>query len=75
MIDSLKLEREKIRSTIEKRIEELTLTRYTATEQQEQELDNFLKEPYVIIPKRENEFYVIAPRWLDFQIGWHGRSY
>ena len=70
LIESLKLEREKIRSTIEKRIEELTLTRYTATE----ELDNFLKEPYVIIPKRENEFYVIAPRWLDFQIGWLERQ-
>ncbi len=46
LIESLKLEKEKIRSTIEKRIEELALTRYTTTEQKE-ELDNFLKEPYV----------------------------
>jgi hypothetical protein len=73
LIESLKLEKEKIRSTIEKRIEELTLTRYT--ELQQQELDEFLKEPYVIIPKREeNEFYVIAPRWLNFQIGWLERQ-
>ena len=73
LIESLKLEKEKIRSTIEKRIEELALTRYTTTEQKE-ELDNFLKEPYVIIPKRESEFYVIAPRWLNFQIGWLERQ-
>ena len=73
LIESLKLEKEKIRSTIEKRIEELALTRYTTTEQKE-ELDNFLKEPYVIIPKKENEFYVIAPRWLNFQIGWLERQ-
>ncbi len=76
LIESLKLEKEKIRSTIERRIEELALTRYSATtaEQQKEELDNFLKEPYVMIPKRENEFYVIAPRWLNFQIGWLERQ-
>jgi hypothetical protein len=72
LIESLKLEREKIRSTIEKRVEELALTRYTA--EHKEELDSFLEEPYVIIPKRENEFYVIAPRWLDFQIGWLERQ-
>ncbi len=37
-------------------------------------LEPFLEEPYVIIPKRANEWYVIAPRWLDFQIGWLERS-
>ncbi|MDG6996855.1 MAG: hypothetical protein JRN52_13120 [Nitrososphaerota archaeon] len=72
LIESLKLERENIRSTIEKRVEELTITRYT--KEQQQELDEFFKEPYVIIPKRENEFYVIVPRWLDFQIGWLERQ-
>ena len=60
LIESLKLETEKIRSAIEKRIEELALTRYTATEQQKEELDNFLKDPYVIIPKRESEFYGVS---------------
>ena len=72
LIESLKLEREKIRSTMERRVEELSLTRYTR--EQQRELDDFLKEPYVIIPKRESEFYVIAPRWLDFQIGWLERQ-
>jgi Type III restriction enzyme, res subunit len=75
LIESLKLERENIRSTIESRVEELALTRYTKEQQQQkEELDDFLKEPYVIIPKRENEFYVIAPRWLNFQIGWLERQ-
>ena len=74
LIDSLKLEREKIRSTIEKRIEEITLTRYTTAEQRKEELASFLKEPHVIIPKRESEFYVIAQRWLNFQIGWLERQ-
>ncbi|MDG6906012.1 MAG: DEAD/DEAH box helicase family protein [Nitrososphaerota archaeon] len=72
LIESLKLERENVRSTIERRVEELSLTRYT--KEQQQELNEFLKEPYVIIPKRENEFYVIAPRWLDFQVGWLERQ-
>ncbi|PJC01981.1 MAG: hypothetical protein CO073_01865, partial [Candidatus Komeilibacteria bacterium CG_4_9_14_0_8_um_filter_36_9] len=39
-----------------------------------EELGEFFKEPYVIIPKRENEFYVIAPKWIDFQIGWLDRA-
>ncbi|MGB9756800.1 MAG: hypothetical protein ACPLVJ_03355, partial [Candidatus Bathyarchaeales archaeon] len=33
-------------------------------------LESFFEEPYVIIPKRADEWYVIAPKWLDFQIGW-----
>ena len=72
LIENLKIERANIKSGFEKRIEELALTRYSP--EQRQELDSFLKEPYVIIPKRENEFYVIAPRWLDFQIGWLERQ-
>ncbi|MGH2639087.1 MAG: hypothetical protein ACRDF4_07395 [Rhabdochlamydiaceae bacterium] len=75
LIESLKLERENIRSTIEKRVEELALTRYTREQQrQKEELDDFLKEPYVLIPKRESEYYVIAPRWLNFQVGWLERQ-
>ena len=37
-------------------------------------LEPFFEEPYVVIPKRTNEWYVIAPKWLDFQIGWLERS-
>lgn len=69
LIDSLQQERVRVKDEIDNRIEELQLSRYD-TEQ----IDGFLKEPYVIIPKRENEFYVIAPKWVDFQIGWLERS-
>ncbi|MEM3464460.1 MAG: hypothetical protein QXL91_06315, partial [Candidatus Bathyarchaeia archaeon] len=37
-------------------------------------LEPFFEEPYVIIPKRANEWYVIAPKWLNFSIGWLERS-
>lgn len=69
LIENLKKEREKIKGEIDRKIEELQLGRFN-----KEEIENFLKEPYVIIPKRENEFYVIAPRWIDFQIGWLERQ-
>jgi DNA excision repair protein ERCC-3 len=37
-------------------------------------LEEFLKEPYVVIPKKANEWYVIAPKWLSFAVGWLERS-
>jgi DNA excision repair protein ERCC-3 len=37
-------------------------------------LDQFFEEPYVLIPKRQNEWYVIAPRWLNIQLGYLERS-
>ena len=69
LIDSIKKERNKIKSEIEKRIEQLQIGKYN-----KEELKTFFEEPYVIIPKRENEYYVIAPKWIDFQIGWLERS-
>ena len=65
LIDTLKAEREKIKKELESKIEQLAFGKFD-----KEEIDAFLKEPYVIIPKRQNEFYVIAPRWVDFQIGW-----
>ncbi|MFQ5911473.1 MAG: DEAD/DEAH box helicase family protein, partial [Thermoplasmata archaeon] len=37
-------------------------------------VDDFFKEPYVTIPKRPQEWYVIAPRFINFQIGWLEKS-
>ena len=37
-------------------------------------LKDFFEEPYVIVPKRANEWYVIAPKWLNFCVGWLERS-
>jgi len=65
LIQQINEEREKIKKEIEEKIEEMQLGKYN-----KEELADFFKEPYVVIPKRENEFYVIAPKWIDFQIGW-----
>jgi len=69
LIEKLREERERIKNEIEKKIEQFQISKYNLDE-----LDDFLKEPYVIIPKREKEFYVIAPKWVNFQIGWLERS-
>ncbi len=31
-------------------------------------------EPYVLIPKKEGEWYVVVPRAFDFQVGWLERA-
>jgi len=69
LIENIKKERDRIKEEIEKKIEYLQLGKYN-----KEELESFFEEPYVIIPKRENEFYVIAPKWIDFQIGWLERQ-
>ena len=69
LIEEIQKQRDKIRLEIEKKIEEVQFGKYN-----KEELGEFFKEPYVIIPKRENEFYVIAPKWIDFQIGWLDRA-
>lgn len=41
----------------------------------EEELKNFLKEPYVILPtKRPNEWWVVVPKFIQMQVGWLERS-
>jgi DNA excision repair protein ERCC-3 len=69
LIENMQKERERIKAELESRIEQLIIGKFN-----KEEIDGFLKEPYVIIPKRENEFYVIAPKWVDFQIGWLERT-
>lgn len=70
-IDELK---QTIKELIIKRVEESKYTTFN-----EDFLDDFLKEPYVIIPKRTEkgnvtEWYVVVPRIIDFQLGWLERS-
>ncbi|MFQ6076997.1 MAG: DEAD/DEAH box helicase [Candidatus Bathyarchaeia archaeon] len=61
-------------SQISKRIEEARYTRFNP-----ELLPDFLAEPYLTMPKREErgrvvEWYVIVPRFIDFQLGWLERS-
>ncbi|MEM2612301.1 MAG: hypothetical protein QW332_06165 [Thermoproteota archaeon] len=37
-------------------------------------LKEFLEEPYVLLPKRENEWYVVVPKFYPFQVGWLERT-
>ena len=33
-------------------------------------LDDFLSYPYAIVPKGEDEWFVVIPRFIDMQVGW-----
>jgi hypothetical protein len=67
--DSINALQAKIKSDFERKME---LFRFSQV--RNEFLEPFFEEPYVIIPKRANEWYVIAPKWLHFQIGWLERS-
>jgi len=36
----------------------------------ENAIREFLKQPYLLMPRRQNSWYVIVPRFIDMQIGW-----
>lgn len=65
LIASIQEERNKLKESFEQRLEMLRFGQIDW-----EQLDDFFEEPYVIIPKRQNEWYVITPRWINFQIGW-----
>lgn len=33
-------------------------------------LRNFMKQPYLLMPRRENSWYVVVPRFIDMQLGY-----
>ena len=33
-------------------------------------LRSFLQQPYLLMPRRENSWYVVVPRFIDMQVGW-----
>jgi len=73
-LEALKSEVERaqqqIRADFDAKVEELRITNVDKSL-----ISDFLKEPYVIIPsRRPNEWYVIAPKWLNFAVGWLERS-
>ncbi|MGI0148687.1 MAG: DEAD/DEAH box helicase family protein [Thermoplasmata archaeon] len=39
-----------------------------------QEVQNFLKEPWCILPKSREEWWVVIPRWVGTQVGWLERA-
>ncbi|MHA1407945.1 MAG: DEAD/DEAH box helicase [Candidatus Heimdallarchaeaceae archaeon] len=70
LIEQLKIEREKIKTEFQKRIESLQLNQYDLNQ-----LNEFFEEPYVILPTRKpHQWYVIVPKWINFQVGWLERQ-
>lgn len=46
------------------------LDKHQATEIYPEYLEDFLKEPYVMIPKKAHEWYVIVPKFVKMAVGW-----
>jgi len=70
LIEKIKAERNKIESEFKERMEKLQLGQIDHSQ-----LDEFFEEPYVILPtRRPNQWYVIVPKWINFQIGWLERQ-
>lgn len=40
------------------------------TQIEDKELTSFFEEPYTIIPKKEDEWYIIVPKFIRMQVGW-----
>ena len=53
-------------------LDALTLTQYLNIDITK--IEDFLKSPYVVIPKGDNESYVIVPKFIDLHVGWLERQ-
>lgn len=62
------LEREK--ETVKGKLEQLVQTQNVDDEL----LDAFVDKPYTIVPRGENESWVIVPRWVPFNVGYLERQ-
>jgi len=70
LIEAMKVERDKIAGDLRMRMEKLQLGQFDR-----EQLEDFFEEPYVILPtRRPDQWYVIAPKWISFQIGWLDRT-
>ncbi|RLG69463.1 MAG: hypothetical protein DRO07_02325 [Candidatus Iainarchaeum archaeon] len=64
-IEKLQLEKERIAREFSRKLEHL---RFFIVDREA--LKNFLDEPYVLIPKRKDEWYVIVPKFIPIHLGW-----
>jgi len=64
-IEKIQEERERLVKEFEDKLEELKVF-----EIDKNALKDFLKEPYVLIPRKKDEYYVIVPKFIPMQIGW-----
>ncbi len=65
LIERMKAERDRLRREFEERLSALSVKGFDI-----EGLEEFLKEPYVLLPKSREEWYVIVPKWVGFHAGW-----
>ncbi len=53
------------REAFENALRELAFANYDFSK-----IKGFLSEPYVIVPKANDDWYVVVPRFIDLQVGW-----
>ncbi len=69
-IEEIRAEKERIEKQFLAKLNELKFFNFSL-----EELKNFIEEPYVLIPRRKDEYYVIVPKFIPMQIGWlHSRT-
>jgi DNA excision repair protein ERCC-3 len=65
LIEQLKIERDNLRHQLEERIEQLQFTDYDL-----EGLEDFLEEPYYIIPRDKDKLWIIVPKFVNLYLGW-----
>lgn len=64
-IDALQQELETKQEQLESQLETLPDENWDTDQ-----LEDFVEKPYTLIPKSENEMWVIVPRFIPFNVGW-----
>jgi DNA excision repair protein ERCC-3 len=76
LIESADAEISRIHEEIErkKQVFHESLKQIALTDYDVSKVNDFLSEPYVIIPRDGEEWYVAIPRFIDLQVGWLERQ-
>ena len=65
IIENLDLTKKKIEADFSKLSERLQMTQFNSSKVKE-----FWEQPYALVTRKKDEWYVISPTFVDFQIGW-----
>ena len=60
------------KNQIQKRLEHVSslIQQESSQRYDPEKIHKFLSKPFVVIPKKENQWYVIVPSFIDLQVGW-----
>ena len=65
LIEQLTEMRNTLKAELERKLEQFQLTNYDL-----ERLSEFLEEPYCILPKGKDAFWVVVPKFVNFHVGW-----